>query len=347
MSATSTYTANSNGTIITAHVVYSYVEETQTCTGGSNDDMPTLEVILTPTIMPSTTIYFIQNEVATLTDGTADLELTPTYTSGFSSTSSTIGDDSLTTILMLTYTNNVLETPRSIPYETCSVNIESKNDANSSSDPNDNSHGKDPEVDEISSGLTGGVVAGAAIGCLIAGLILGFLAAFLYRKKKQQERLAPIAYVSAEPKEYKQEAMAVNPPQDVLQLNQFFALATPDKELSNELHSLGDLIQQHVENNYHLRAVHTSAKTLVPTLKGLGIVHKNEGLSAEDVAVLAIDPKTRYIALQHVIAHVLFRSIDFSSKSLLTMLPPPMAAFLHSIPPIENQGGNHEGTRTF
>ncbi|KAJ2899463.1 uncharacterized protein MKZ38_003020 [Zalerion maritima] len=196
------------------------------------------------------------------------------------------------------------------------------------------------DLDIRSGGLSVGAVAGAAVGGVVGGLLIGLLAAFFFfRRKKSQQ--AVVSYAAPEPKPYGPTSTSATPPPDNLQLNQFLALATPDNDLSSELHSLGDLTQMHVENNYHSRPVKASPTALAQALANLGI-GSHGGLTADEVAALALDTRTRQTALQHVLAHVLFTSIDFSSKSRLTMLPAPIAAFLQSMPPVEKLGGNHD-----
>ncbi|KAK0708037.1 hypothetical protein B0H67DRAFT_589166 [Lasiosphaeris hirsuta] len=66
-------------------------------------------------------------------------------------------------------------------------------------------------------------------------------------------------------------------------------------------------------------------------------------LTPEAVVNLALEPRTRLAALQHVISYVVFSSIDISSRSQLSMLPAPIAAFLQSIPPSEKGDTNARG----
>lgn len=182
-----------------------------------------------------------------------------------------------------------------------------------------------------------------AIGCFIAGAVIGCILAFcLYKRRSlsySKYNYNPPA--STEPKPYHQ-----SPPpasvQDQFQLRRFLLDSTPDKEIASELRSLGGLIQQHVENNYHLHPVHVDPRTLAVFLAQLGISGRGS-LTPEDVSALALEPSTRQVALQHVISQVVFTSVDLSSRSQLSMLPAPIAAFLQSIAPRENGLNNAEG----
>ncbi|KAJ0307222.1 hypothetical protein Brms1b_010061 [Colletotrichum noveboracense] len=199
-----------------------------------------------------------------------------------------------------------------------------------------------------SSGVSTGAIAGASVGCLLAGLIIGGLIAFLLlgRKKRKGGRYSPqssdTGHIIVGPES---KALASSAPanhSDNIQINQFLLDATPDKELAGELQSLGELIQQHVENNYHSNPVQIDPHALAPSLSNLGLGELSK-LSTEEIASLCIDPKTRQAGLQHVVSLAVFGSIDFKAKSRYSMLPGPIASFLQSIPPVESRGGDKEG----
>ncbi|KAK3687749.1 hypothetical protein B0T22DRAFT_376684, partial [Podospora appendiculata] len=189
-------------------------------------------------------------------------------------------------------------------------------------------------------GTNGGLVAGVAIGCLVAGLLLGLAAAFLFVKKRSQKRNHD-GFATAEPKL----ASAPPPPlpdQSGIQLDRFLLDASPDKDIASELHSLSILIQQHVENNYVQHHIQANPHTLIQSLGQLGFSQSGT-LTPEAIAALALEPRTRQVALQHVISQVVFTSVDVSARSRLSMLPAPIAAFLQSIPPPESGKTNAEG----
>ncbi|KAF4919067.1 hypothetical protein CGCVW01_v008263 [Colletotrichum viniferum] len=194
-----------------------------------------------------------------------------------------------------------------------------------------------------SSGVSTGAIAGASVGCLLAGLIIGGLIAFLVlgRKKRKSGRYSPqssdTGHIIVGPES---KALASSAPanhSDNIQINQFLLDATPDKELAGELQSLGELIQQHVENNYHPNPVQIDTHALAPSLSNLGLGELSK-FSTEEIASLCIDPKTRQAGLQHVVSLTVFGSIDFKAKSRYSMLPGPIASFLQSIPPVESRG---------
>ncbi|KAH7115504.1 hypothetical protein B0J13DRAFT_487778 [Dactylonectria estremocensis] len=190
-----------------------------------------------------------------------------------------------------------------------------------------------------------GALAGAVVGCALGGLIFGFAAAwFVLRrrwKKSSGRRAGSVAVVdtSHEPKEHVRPTVATGSYTNDIQLDQFLLSATPDREIGAELQSLGDLIQQHVENHYHLGPAPVGASVSSQGLVKLGFT-QGSGLSAEAVAALCAQPESRQVGIRHVISEIVFRSIDAHSRSRLSMLPVPVAAFLQSIPPAEQQDGN-------
>ncbi|KAK4228837.1 hypothetical protein QBC38DRAFT_135982 [Podospora fimiseda] len=203
----------------------------------------------------------------------------------------------------------------------------------------------------------GGAIAGAAIGGLVLGALIGFfIAMILYRKRQQKHNGSENGtYIVSSSVTESKGLHSVPPPAPAkdsgIQLDKFLLDATPDNEIARELHALGSLIQVHVENNYHMYPVKADPRQLALALKQLGLedgqhsgIGGGSSLSAETIAALAIEPQTRYIALQHVISHVLFSSIDTSSRSRLSMLPAPVAAFLQSVAPTEGGRTNEEAS---
>lgn len=105
-----------------------------------------------------------------------------------------------------------------------------------------------------------------------------------------------------------------------------------------QMRTLGELIHQHVDNYYQLWPINVSVWTLSESLLVLGFMESGSGLRAEDVAALCLEPRSRKIGLRHVISYVVILSIDVHSRSRLSMLPRPVAAFLRSLPAAEAHG---------
>jgi hypothetical protein len=193
-----------------------------------------------------------------------------------------------------------------------------------------------------------GAVAGISTGCTVFGLLLGFLAAwFLLKRRHSRERVSRRSSRGRrrstkddiEPKYFE---TSYDLGGSGIQLAHFLLDATPDAEMATEVRSLGQLIQQHVESSYHSQKVQVSRRDLTQAAINLGL-DQGGSLSADVIVSLALDTRTRQIALQHVLSFVLFSSIDFGTRSRLSMLPAPIAAFLQSMPPAERGKANGEG----
>ncbi|RKU45012.1 hypothetical protein DL546_003492 [Coniochaeta pulveracea] len=188
----------------------------------------------------------------------------------------------------------------------------------------------------------GGAIAGAAVGCLVAGLLLGFLVAFFLYRNKKRPRESHSSYSPAPTTELKAVEPRSQPPpardKEAIELNHFLLDSLPDKEIVAELRALETLIQQHVENNYHLHPVQADPPALTQDLSRLGF-GDDGNLASEAIVALAMEPRlTRHLALRHVISKVVFSSIDkpilpakSSSPRVPSMLPPPVAAFLQAV----------------
>ncbi|KAF4338889.1 hypothetical protein FBEOM_7220 [Fusarium beomiforme] len=190
-----------------------------------------------------------------------------------------------------------------------------------------------------SDGLKGGPVAGVAIGCLVAGLALGIIAAFLLLRRRRRVKATNEGSVVAdqkytEPKDGTQ--VIVSSLRQDTELNQFLLEATPDKEIQAELRSLSELIYQHVENYYRGPQIQADPAEVAQSLIHIGYATEASGLQADTVAAICLNPKTSPIGLRHVLSHVIFRNLDFSSSSSLSMLPLAVAALAQGSHSAEN-----------
>jgi hypothetical protein len=125
-------------------------------------------------------------------------------------------------------------------------------------------------------------------------------------------------------------------------LDQYLLDSKPDAEIAGEMRNLSALIQQHVENKYHLRVIQQSEAALAQTLMNLGIPQTG-ALNCTHLASLTVEPRTRHLALQHVIAKVTFESTTIFGKSAISLLPAFVPAFERSLPPVEQHRGSSEG----
>ncbi|KAK8105103.1 hypothetical protein PG999_008462 [Apiospora kogelbergensis] len=130
-------------------------------------------------------------------------------------------------------------------------------------------------------------------------------------------------------------------------LDQFLLQPRPDNEIGSDLRALDALTRQHVENNYHLKPVHQTLKSLSQALVALGFSGHGQR-SPDDIVRLAIEARTRYAALQHIITRVALQSstLSMGSGASVSLLPPSVAAFAQSVPATERHRGNAEAMST-
>lgn len=197
-------------------------------------------------------------------------------------------------------------------------------------------------------GLEAGAVAGVAIGCLVAGLLIGIIFGWFLRRamrrskhRKRGHGGEERAKILSQPKD--DGPVALEPLGKKMKLENVILQPAPDQTILSDLGRLEDIIRQHVEAVYHSGPVDVKLAKLAHALTALGISKSSSGFDAETVAGWCLQPNTRRGALQHVISHVLFRSIDWNSPGPLTLLPKPAVGFLNSIRPVEEYRDNFDG----
>ncbi|KAI1074331.1 hypothetical protein F5B20DRAFT_563804 [Whalleya microplaca] len=205
--------------------------------------------------------------------------------------------------------------------------------APSSQQPSDTPTGRPSDIE---SGLNRGAIAGIAVACAVVGVLIGVGIAYSLLQRWKRHDVHPeyvsVNYVGRE------KDLPAGFTVDKLQLNQFLLEPRPDTEIGTELRSLGYLIQQHVENNYHLQPVHRNANDLANVLTYLGL---NQVIAVQ-LGSMALVPNRRYSILKHVIMKVAFASVTLGEASPITLLPPLLSSFPSMIPPIESHRGNPE-----
>ncbi|WAO87896.1 Hypothetical protein NCS54_00521900 [Fusarium falciforme] len=211
-------------------------------------------------------------------------------------------------------------------------------ETNSASNPTSTSTSA-PAKDGNDNRLAGGAVAGIAIACIVAGIALGAAAMFLLFRRRRRQSQANFHQVSNGGIEPKKDVMVtVTPSKNDVDLNQFLLDTIPDKQIEGELHALSELLYQHVESHYHRSPVHLDAQTLAQSLVHIGYSPAASGLDEMTVVALCLEPSSRPVGLRHVLSHVIFSSLDFSSGSNMAMLPPVVREFLSTIPSAESNG---------
>ncbi|KAK8036256.1 hypothetical protein PG993_008870 [Apiospora rasikravindrae] len=161
--------------------------------------------------------------------------------------------------------------------------------------------------------VTSGTAAGAAVGSFIGGLLIG-LAVLLLMFRRRRE------------------------------IDPFLLDAASDKQLAKDYQNIYKLLQQHVVNFYHHQPVVADVEALKQAMQRLELAH-NDAFQLDGLLSLALEQRTRAAALQHIISHVLVNSIDFTSPSNLSILPPHVIGFVRSVPAAERGGGNSTAMR--
>ncbi|KAH8899878.1 hypothetical protein GQ53DRAFT_835900 [Thozetella sp. PMI_491] len=199
-----------------------------------------------------------------------------------------------------------------------------------------------PSLESVNSQrLSTGEVAGIAIVCAAVGSVVGWTVSLLFYRWRHHfrkdgdtsdeeiiERKGPLSPVLSSTRASSEAA-------------QFLLEPTPDKELAAQVTEIGRLIQEHAETFYHLEQIQPKLGTLVQGLGNMGVSRRSDMTSGELIS-LVLNPYTRHAALQHVISIVVFKTVDFSARSRLSILPAPVAAFLRAIPPDGSNQGSPE-----
>ncbi|KAL6410590.1 hypothetical protein AUP68_07017 [Ilyonectria robusta] len=97
-------------------------------------------------------------------------------------------------------------------------------------------------------------------------------------------------------------------------------MGASDSDVRRELASLGLLIDHHVRYHYHRDNILVTPDTLHASLRQLQLTE----VTCHMVARLSIDPNTRYVAIRHLLALVIFSNLDTHSVGLLSLLPPTL-----------------------
>ncbi|UPK91405.1 hypothetical protein LCI18_002340 [Fusarium solani-melongenae] len=102
-----------------------------------------------------------------------------------------------------------------------------------------------------------------------------------------------------------------------------------DSDFRKQLVTLGCLIGCHVEDgDYHQDTILTGPDTLQESLCQLQLSEETRRM----VVRLSIDPNTRYVAIRHLLALVIFSNLDTHSVGSLSLLPPALKELFKSLP---------------
>ncbi|KAK3955656.1 hypothetical protein QBC32DRAFT_22139 [Pseudoneurospora amorphoporcata] len=215
-----------------------------------------------------------------------------------------------------------------------------------------------------------GAIAGAAIGAAILGLIVGAVICYLClggKKRKRRDSLNNEATAmttflppAPPPKErlssresVRNDALLASAAaaagiEDVLSSMGIHKGAS-DEEIKSELSALGYLLQEHVQNNYHLDHLDGSRNEVFRISQALsdpafGLDDRSHAL----ILKLSQDPQTRFAAIRHFLALSIFSALDLhhirSHPGSVSLLPRQVTSFLGSIPSAEIKMGKNNMT---
>ncbi|KAH7020202.1 hypothetical protein EDB80DRAFT_563333 [Ilyonectria destructans] len=182
-----------------------------------------------------------------------------------------------------------------------------------------------------STGLSTAAITGIAVASVVAAfaLILLCFTVTFFRRKRRHLHLAPPAPVA----ETCPDASSELSPEALGATTGFAGLpnllmGASDSEVEGELASLGLLIDHHVRCHYHRDNILVTPDTLHASLRQLQLTE----VTCDMVARLSINPNTRYVAIRHLLALVIFSNLDTHSIGLLSLLPPTLKELSRSRP---------------
>lgn len=168
-------------------------------------------------------------------------------------------------------------------------------------------------------------ITGIAVASVVAAfaLILLCFTVTFFRRKQRHLHLAPPAPVAETcpdaSTELSPEELGLTTEPAAVQWDSPL-LGASDSDVRQELRSLGLLIDHHVRYNYHHDNILVTPDTLHASLRQLQLTE----VTCHMVARLSIDPNTRYVAIRHLLALVIFSNLDTHSVGLLSLLPPTL-----------------------
>jgi len=186
-----------------------------------------------------------------------------------------------------------------------------------------------PTGDSGSPGISNRAAAGIGAGAGVAfGMVICLAAAtfYFFRKRKHAAPGLAIEEKSNPSPEKSDENLMVKGSPNMV--NCYLLTGASHDDLIFGLRSLGVLIEQYVEFNYHLHAVALTLDSLDESLAQL-VLSEN---TRSRIIRLAIDPNTRHAAIRHLLACVIFSNLDIHSVGPLSLLPLAISTFILSLP---------------
>lgn len=117
-----------------------------------------------------------------------------------------------------------------------------------------------------------------------------------------------------------------------------------DSQIKQQMADLNEVIDQHCVNHYLLEPVAASQGDWEKRLNDAGYSRLNRsGPTSAEMANLLQNPRSRLAAIHHLIALVILSHIDWRTGADVSLLPPQIASFCRTIPPVEKQAGSQAG----
>ncbi|KAM7190260.1 hypothetical protein V8F20_009767, partial [Naviculisporaceae sp. PSN 640] len=203
-------------------------------------------------------------------------------------------------------------------------------------------------------------ISGIAIGALVLGILLGLVAAGCWfcsrRRPSRHNGMTPngeersVMLPSAPPVPPPKDPMTNSPSSQaqsspritpitaaaaiphassVGHANILYSLqGANDDQIAKELEFMGDLIEEHVKNNYHLKRINVDHITL---RESMDRIYPDEAMR-DQIAAFAMEPHTRHVAIRHFLALSIFSALDVHHAHSMSLLPPGVSAFTRSLP---------------
>ena len=182
--------------------------------------------------------------------------------------------------------------------------------------------------------ISSGAVAGIAIGSAIVGALVAFLIIYIFMKRSKQSRGGRRRHSRDIDLEKS------SSPRPGLSLEENLLERADDSQIRKLMQDLNELIDQHVENYYHLQLLENSQGSLERRLVEFGY---GADPSIQEMISILKNSKTRFAGIRQLIAMIIVRNIDFKARAEVSLLPPHIARICQSVPPIERQSGCEEG----
>ena len=200
-----------------------------------------------------------------------------------------------------------------------------------------------------------GEVVGASIGTFFAGILLTLIAVlffFMHRKKKSRTGGAATkrrssrgsgAYQENDPSS--KEMGTIVRQREVgtdVKLERILLEPVSSQDIKMQIMMINNEILQHVDNNYHLKAIDIAPAGIANLLVKAGY-ESSTGLAVDQIGLLLQDVKYRRAALRHLIGWFILSNIALTTSPNTSLLPGYVTAVLQRMPPPEKVTGSKEG----